>query len=74
MPTPYDLILDELLEETPEDVIITPPPYDSTTNLEMQILSTYQRLQRAARRKDRCMTLVYAYYLGEIIENIPNRH
>jgi hypothetical protein len=74
MSTIYDLILEELLEDTPENVVVTPPPYDSTTNLEIRILSTYQRLQRFARQKNRCMTLVHAYYLGEIIENILNRH
>jgi len=33
-----------------------------------QVLTTYQKLQRYTRRKDRIMTLVYAYYLGELLE------
>ena len=74
MTTTYDLILDELLEDTPENVIVTPPPYDPTADIDTRIMSTYQRLQRSARCKDRCMILVYAYYLGELIENTLNRH
>jgi len=70
----YNSIMDEFLEITPENVNITPPPYDLDADMEIKILYTYQRLQRSARRKDRRMTLVYAYYLGELIENTTNRH
>lgn len=44
MTTTYNLILDEFLEDTPENVNVTPPPYDSTPNIDIHIMSTYQRL------------------------------
>ena len=74
MATIYDLILEEIFEVTPEDVIVTPCPYSHNDTPEIQLYTTYRHLQRSARRKDRHMTLIYAYYLGELIENIHNRH
>ena len=68
-----NLYLEELLETTPETVNVTPRPYDSLCTPESQVLITYRLLQRSARRKDRIMTLLYAYYLGEIIENTIHR-
>ena len=69
----YTILVQDLIEDTPENVNVIPAPYDIFQTTEVQILSTYQKLQRSARRKDRIMTLVYAYYLGEILENIPDR-
>lgn len=69
----YTLFVQDLMCTTPENVDVTPAPFDLLQTFELQILTTYQKLQRSARRRDRIMTLVYAYYLGEILENITNR-
>ena len=69
----YLLIAQELAEDQPETITVTPALYNLTQTPEMQVLLTYQRLQRLAKRKDRLMTLVYAFYLGELLENNPNR-
>ena len=69
----YTILVQDLSEDTPENVDVTPAPYDILQTTEVQISLTYQKLQRASRRKDRIMVLVYAYYLGELLENIPNR-
>jgi hypothetical protein len=69
----YAILVQDLIQSTPENVDVTPAPYDLLQTCELQTLTTYQKLQRSARRRDRIMTLTYAYYLGEILENIPNR-
>ena len=71
--TAYTILVQDLLQDTPENVDVTPAPYDLLQTCELQILTAYQKLQRSARRRDRIMTLTHAYYLGEILENIPNR-
>jgi hypothetical protein len=74
MNTSYDQILDDLLETTPENVTMVLPTMDITQTPEIQVLHRYRLLQRATRRKDRQMTLVHAYYLGELLDQVVNRH
>lgn len=69
----YSILVQELLYDTPDNIDVAPAPYDLLQTSELQILNTYQKLQRFARRKDRIMSLVYAYYLGELLENNTNR-
>ena len=69
----YSVIAQELIEDFPEVVTVTPAPYDLTQPPELQMMLTYQKLQRSSRRQDRITTLVYAYYLGELLENNINR-
>ena len=69
----YTILVEDLLQNTPEDVDVAPAPYDLLQTTELQLLNTYQKLQKASRRKNRILTLVYAYYLGELIENISHR-
>jgi hypothetical protein len=69
----YTILAEDLLQTTPEDVDVTPIPYDFLQSNEIQLVSTYQKLQKASRRRNRILALVYAYYLGELIENMPNR-
>jgi hypothetical protein len=69
----YAILVQDLIQSTPEHVDVTPAPYDLLQTLELQFLTTYQKLQRSARRRDRIMTLAYAYYLGEMLENLSNR-
>ena len=69
----YSTFIQELAEDTPENVTVIPVPYNVSQTPEMQVANTYQRLQRSARRKDRITTLVHAYYLGELLEMNVNR-
>ena len=69
----YTLVAEDLSQTTPEDVDVAQLPYDFLQSNEVQLLNTYQKLQRASRRRNRILALVYAYYLGELIENLPNR-
>jgi hypothetical protein len=69
----YTILVEDLLQNTPEDVDVAPAPYDLLQTTELQLLNTYQKLQRASRRRNRILTLVYAYYLGELLESIPSR-
>jgi hypothetical protein len=69
----YTILVQDLIQSTPENVDVTPVPYNPLQTFELQILTAYQKLQRSTRRRDRIMTLTHAYYLGEILENIPNR-
>ena len=36
-------------------------------------MTTYQKMQRSLRRKDRITSLMHAYYLGELLELNTNR-
>jgi hypothetical protein len=69
----FTILVQDLSEDTPENVDVMPAPYDILQTTEVQISITYQKLQRASRRKNRILVLVYAFYLGELLENIPNR-
>jgi hypothetical protein len=69
----YSTFAQELTHDTPENVEVVPAPYDVSQTPEVQVISTYQRLQRSARRKDRKATLTHAYYLGELLELNTNR-
>jgi hypothetical protein len=69
MAAAYTILLQDFSYDTPEDIDVIPSPSNILQTPETQVLHTYQKLQRSARRHDRIMTLVYAYYLGEILEN-----
>src|SRR6185369_6407776 len=69
----YAILIQDLTQDTPENVNVTPAPYNLLQTFDVQLLTTYQKLQRSARRRDRITTLTYAFYLGEILENTPNR-
>jgi hypothetical protein len=73
MTTIQDLILDDLLATTPEIVQVTPAPHDPTQSIDTQVLQTYRCMQCALRMKNRILSLAYAYYLGELLENIVSR-
>ena len=73
MPTSaYTLLVQELLETSPENVSVPFPP-NFMQAPEAQVQQVYHQLQRAKRRRDRRATLAHAFYLGEILENTPNR-
>jgi hypothetical protein len=44
-----------------------PCPYDFADNWELSMQSIYSKFKDKIRRRQRIMTMVYAYYLGELI-------
>src|ERR1043165_3284941 len=73
--TPYEIICQELASEISINGELTPPPYNENANEIDKLTITYRYLLRAQRVKQRKKALVYAYYLGKIIEanNLPIR-
>ena len=66
--TPYEVICRDLtlLEENiPE---LSPPPYDDVIDEKAKVILIYHCLTRAQRLKQRKRSLVYAFYLGKLIE------
>jgi len=43
----YTILAEDLLQTTPEDVDVTSIPYDFLQSNEIQLVSTYQKLQKA---------------------------
>lgn len=69
-----DTIYDDLLETTPENVNINLPTMDLTQAPEIQLMCRYRLLQRATRRRDRQLSLIHAYLLGELLDQTTDRH
>ena len=73
MATIQSLIVDDLLATTPNLVLVTLVPYNPDHSAHTKILQVYRCMQRAIRMKNRILSLAYAYYLGELLENIVDR-
>ena len=75
MTTLVELVLRELEETEPANVNVEPPPYDRRDKTKKKVRKTYQALMNTARLRNnetnRIRTLVYAYYLGELLETKP---
>jgi hypothetical protein len=75
MTTLVELVLQELEETEPANVNIEPPPYDRRDKTKIKVRKTYQALMDTARLRNnevnRIKSLVYAYYLGELLANKP---
>jgi len=75
MTTVVDLVLQELTETEPANVIVESPPYHRQDRTKKKVQQIYQALRSTARQRKseiiRIRTLVYAYYLGELLETKP---
>ena len=71
MPTNFDVIYEDLMEIDPHNAEIISPPDLSNFNDQMKINTLQRFLLRAVRLKHRKNTLIYAYYLGQLIESEP---
>jgi hypothetical protein len=69
----YNLLLSELEQTEPQSVYVTLRPYNETDDLLVKIQTTYNTLQTAILMNERIETLVYSYYLGELIITCPPR-
>ncbi|CAG8824783.1 19480_t:CDS:1, partial [Gigaspora rosea] len=69
----YEKIMNELLghnNSSPMSDTIT-APHDPLQDYQTQTAITHQFLRQSKRMGNRKAQLWYAYYLGEILENIP---
>ncbi len=67
----YQIIHDDLVEADPISPMVMPLPYNENRSLEDNVEQMFQYLFRALKRKDRLLSLVNAYYLGQVLENRP---
>jgi hypothetical protein len=64
----YEIILQDLLREGTEDHTMQKVPYISEMDYLTKIQVTYRCLLRAQRFKQRKSALVFAYFIGQLIE------
>jgi hypothetical protein len=65
-----DILLD--LQQTSFDVALPLPPYDEDDTFREKFNKTWKKLQRHLQCKDRLLSLVNSFYLGELLDQIPN--
>lgn len=65
----FPLILDELLVGEPLLPTVPNRPYGSHEAYKSKVNKTYRLLLRAASLRQRPRTLLYAFYLGELLES-----
>ena len=63
----FPLILNELLEREPLIPIVPDRPYGSNETYKDKVDKTYRLLMRTASLKQRQRTLIYAFFLGELL-------
>jgi len=68
--TDFNIILIDLLNTVPANPVVPPRPTDDSQDLQERIMRTYRKLLRT-RTIMRKHQLVYAYYLGELLEQYP---
>ena len=68
--TDFNIILIDLLNTVPANPVVPPRPTDDSQDLQKRIMRTYRKLLRT-RTIMRKHQLVYAYYLGELLEQYP---
>ena len=68
MTTLYQQVKEELMIVEDLNDFNIPPPYLSTDSTQQKVKTTYRTLLRAARLKNRMLTLANAFYLGKVME------
>ena len=64
----YQDILSDLNANSPQEIIEYPPPYETNMSIEEKFKQTRKALSRAKSMNNRILTLVNAYYLGQLLE------
>ena len=64
-----DIILNDIMRDEPADAEILSPPYVDDLTDRAKIEALYRFLLRAKKRKHHKQTLIYAYYLGQLMES-----
>ena len=67
MSTNYNLILQELNEPLIDERELPSLPYNDNTVEKVKIETLYRYLIRAVRLKQRISSLIYGYYLGQLV-------
>ncbi|CAG8486815.1 21843_t:CDS:2 [Cetraspora pellucida] len=62
--------LNDLLKSSPANIKIILPSYESSSKLQNKIITLWRCLARARRLNNRIDTLVYAFYLGQLLETV----
>ena len=68
----FDIVLSELqISMTLPDEEIQPmvPPYQTDATITQKVRLTYQTLLRSTRMRNRLLSLVNAFYLGQLIDD-----
>jgi len=71
--TNFEVILKELqipITILDEEIRIMEPPYRTDASLAQKVQSTYQTLLRSTRMRNRILSLVNAFYLGQLIDDV----
>lgn len=69
--THYNTIYADLIIETPSNVDILSMPNVNNLSERKQIETLQQFISRSNNRKNRKQTLLYTYYLGQLMETSP---
>ena len=64
----YNIVLQDLLNDEENNFTMPLPPYSEEMNNRERIEITYNCLLRSQRLKQRTSALIFAYYLGQLIE------
>lgn len=62
--------LNKLLKSSPVNIKTVFPPYEQSSKLQNKIITLWRSLARARRLKNRINALVYAFYLGQLLETV----
>lgn len=64
-------IISDLLEFEPIEITIPASPYKETDTFEQKFDTTYRLLQRYTRFRNRHQSLLMAFYLGSLLDELP---
>ena len=65
----FTLILQDLLTENNSEVQLQSPPYDDNMDVKLKMKLTYNCLLRVSKLGHRVSSLIFAFYLGKLIES-----
>src|SRR5947199_3265129 len=68
MSSRFNQMVDDLKRKTPENPVVLGNPYDEGLTIDRNLQQIYRHLLRSIRTGDRILSLVNAYYIGEILE------
>jgi hypothetical protein len=65
--SPYNAILQDLLQDYPPEVIPCPPPYDESSNIVTKFNNLISSLDRSTMVNNRLLQLTNVFYLGKLL-------
>ena len=65
----YQIIVNDLMEAEENNQLFSETPYLTEMSYKEKLNVTYDCLKRAVRLKQRISSLVFSYFLGQLIEN-----